>query len=435
MNEPLPLGAPGGPRAGAGTPGHDAAAGARARAAGGDDTASADARRRVVFVIEALTVGGAEQMVIGLANRCRELGWDVHVVCLTAPGELVTRLSERIEVHVLDKRPRIDPFLPWRLRRLIRRLRPRAINSHLWVANFWTRASLVGFGVPIIASEHSRDSWKPPLYRVLDRCLVPFTHALVAVSEDTARFYRNEIGIDGDLIRVINNGVDTARYADCDGRALRALWAPEGQRLIGSVGRLVEAKNQARLLDMMARLVADGLTDVRLVIVGEGPERAALERRVHALGLAEHVTLAGQRDDVPDALAAFDVFVLSSDREGHPLTALEAQSAGTPVVLTDVGGAAEAIAGERGAGEDEAVDGGGRCGGLLVEPDADALATAVRRLLDAPALRARMGAFAREHALEHFDRERTVDAYVALFESASAGADGGRIGGNDRRRR
>ena len=407
MSEPLPLGVSGEARPKArmpARPGSDAPTDARERASSADDGAPVDGRRRVAFVIEALTVGGAEQMLVGLANRCRELGWDVHVICLTAPGELASRLSERIEVHVLDKRPRIDPFLPSRLRRLVRRLRPHAINSHLWVANFWTRASLVGIDVPVIASEHSRDSWKPPLYRVLDRCLAPFTHTLVAVSEDTARFYRHEIGIDDALIRVINNGVDTARYADCDGRALRARWAPEGQRLIGTVGRLVTAKNQARLLDMMARLVAGGLDDVRLVIVGDGPERAALERRVDALGLAGQVTLAGQRDDVPDALAAFDVFVLSSDREGHPLTALEAQSAGTPVVLTDVGGSADAVARD---GEER--------GGFLVERDAAALADAVRRLADDPDLRARMAAFARRHALANFDQEHMVERYVALL--------------------
>ena len=366
----------------------------------------------IAFVIEALTVGGAEHMLVGLANRCHELGWDVHVVCLTRRGELAERLREGVVVHVLDKRPRIDPRLPWRLRRLMRRLRPVAINSHLWVANFWTRASLAGTGLPVIASEHSRDSWKPRHYRLLDRCLVPFTHALVAVSEDTARFYRHEIGVRDGLIHVVNNGVDTARYARCDGRALRAGWAPDGQFLVGSVGRLVGAKNHLRLLDMAAHLVAGGLGHLHLVIVGEGPERGVLERRVAALGLDAHVTLTGQRDDVPDVLAALDVFVLSSDREGHPLTALEAQSAGTPVVLTDVGGSAEAIA-----------RAGGRVGGLLVEPDARALAAAVRRLADHPELRAGMGAFAREHALAHFDRERTVEAYVALFERAAGDSD------------
>ena len=179
---------------------------------------------------------------------------------------------------------------------------------------------------------------------------------------------------------------------------------PRDEFLIGTVGRLVPQKNHARLLDMMAKLVADGLSGARLVIVGEGPEREALEARVAALGLAGAVTLAGQRDDVPDVLAAFDVLVLSSDREGHPLTALEAQAAGTPVVLTDAGGSADALARD---GEER--------GGFLVEQDPAALADAVRTLADDPALRGRMAAFARRHALAHFDQEHMVERYVALL--------------------
>jgi len=362
---------------------------------------------RLVFVIEALTVGGAEQTLVSLANRCLARGWDVHVICLTLRGELADRLHQDIPVHVLDKRPRIDLRLPFRLRRLMRSLAPQAINSHLWVANFWTRASLAGTGMPVIATEHSRDSWKPRHYRLLDRCLVPFTHALVAVSEDTAHFYRREIGVRDDLVRVINNGVDVKRFAASDGRELRAGWAPNGEFLVGSVGRLVEAKNHERLLDMTVRLQAEGLTRLRVVIVGEGPGRAALERRIADLGLGEVVTLAGQRDDIPDVLAALDVFVLSSDREGHPVTALEAQAAGTPVVLTDAGGSTDAIARD-----------GSHRGGLLVAPCAEALATAVRMLADDPDRRRQMGEFAREHARRNFDTEGTVDAYVALFGPA-----------------
>ena len=364
----------------------------------------ANGEPRVAFVIEALTVGGAEQLLVAMANSLARRGWQVHMICLTRAGELATRLELDVRLHVLDKRPGIDVRLPRKLRRLVRDIAPRTVNSHLWVANVWTRASLVGTGIPIVVTEHNRDNWKPRHYRLIDRCLASLTRTLVAVSEDTARFYRDDVGIRAGLVHVINNGIDTRRYANGDGGALHARWAPNGEFLIGSVGRLVPQKNHARLLDMMARLVADGLTNARLVVVGEGPERGALERRVEALDLGERVILAGQRDDVPDVLAAFDVLVLSSDREGHPLTALEAQAAGTPVVLTDVGGSADAVARD---GEER--------GGFLVERDAAALADAVRRLADDPDLRARMAAFARRHALANFDQEHMVERYVALL--------------------
>ena len=360
-------------------------------------------RRRLVFVIEALTVGGAERMVVAMANAFEADGSEVHVVCLTAPGELAAELVPAVRLHVLGKRPGVDARLVPRLRALLRKIEPDAVNSHLWVANLWTRVSLAGTGLRIVVTEHNRDVWKSALYRGIDRLLVPVTDLMVAVSEDTADFYRRRVGIPARLVHVINNGIDTARYGDGDGAALRALWAPEGQFLIGSVGRLAEAKNYLRLVAAARRLVDAGHAP-RVVIVGEGPERERIEAAVREHGLEGVVILAGGRSDIPDALAAFDLFVLSSDREGHPLAALEAQAAGTPVVLTRAGGNADAVARD-----------GARVGGVLADPDAASLADAVGALMSDRERLAEMAGFARRHALEHFDTRHMVDSYASVL--------------------
>lgn len=362
----------------------------------------------IVFCIEALTVGGAEQMLVAMANQFSDRGWQVHMVCLTTAGELANQLAIGVTLHVLDKRPGIDWGLPRRLRRLLCRLAPQAVNSHLWTANLWTRIALLGTSIPTIVTEHSRDVWKSKLYRWIDRQLAHFTFRLVAVSADTASFYRDEIGLSESVITVINNGVNTQRYAAGSGAILRDEWAPDGEPIVGTVGRLVSAKNHLRLLDMAVRLKSR-LPAVRIVIVGEGPERASVEAGIAERQLQNTVVLAGARSDIPDALAAFDVFVLSSDREGHPLTALEAHAAGTPVVLTNAGGSADAIA-----------VGGDKRGGLLVEKDDLALADAVFSLLNDPQTRSDMAAFARQYALAHFDTEHMVDHYERLFEQTSA---------------
>lgn len=360
---------------------------------------------RRAFVIEALTVGGAEQMLVAMANAFAQRGDTVHVICLTRAGELAERLDDAVTLHVLDKRPGADARLVPRLRQLVRRIDPVAVNAHLWVANLWTRVALAGSGRRIIVTEHSRDSWKSGLYRRIDRSLVPMTALLIAVSEDTAAFYRDEVRIPAACIRVINNGIDVARYAAGDGRQLREAWARPDQLLIGTVGRLIPAKNQLRFIDAVQQLIADGI-DVRAVIVGEGPERPSLQAAIEAARLDDVVRLTGARSDVPDVLAAFDVFVLSSDREGHPLTALEAQAAGTPVVLSDAGGSRDAIA--------QHVD--GRRGGLLVAPDAGALAGAIATLADATT-RTSMARYAAEHAREHFGLSTMVDRYAEAMDS------------------
>ncbi len=362
-------------------------------------------RRRLMFVIEALTVGGAEQMVIDLANEFAKRGDDVHVVCLSTLGELSSRLSPDVRLHVLNKKLGIDYRIPGRLRALAQKYRVQVVNSHLWTANLWSRLALIGSGIPVVVTEHNRDVWKRLHYRMADRALSYVTARMIAVSQDTANFYSEDVGVNGQLISVINNGVDTSLYASGDGSALRSKLAAPDEFLIGTVGRLATAKNHPRLVEAAA-LLRDAGVPVRVVIVGEGPERGRTESRIAELNMGDRITLVGERGDVPDLLAAFDVFVLSSDREGHPLSALEAQSAGTPVVLTNAGGSADAVLrNEHGTG------------GLLVEKSAEALAECLRVLAAEPQRLEEMSAFAQANASRHFDKTLMIDRYSAIFDA------------------
>ncbi len=377
--------------------------------------------QRVVFVIEALTVGGAEQMLVSLANLFLQRGWETHMICLTTAGELAESLDAGVTLHVLNKKPGVDVGLPGKLRKLVRELNPSAINCHLWTANTWTRISLLGAGFPVFATEHSRDTWKGKHYRLIDRLLAFAMSKMVAVSGDTADFYINTIGVNADKVTVINNGIDTARYRDANGEELRQQFADSGELLIGTVGRMVEAKNHPRLVEVAARL-RDVIKPFRVVFVGDGPERENLERCIEQHGVSDLVQLTGARSDVPDILHALDIFVLSSDREGHPLTALEAQAAGTPVVLTSAGGSADAIASEKPVTQlsnatvikaEEVTT-----GGLLVEKSTDALFDGICQLANDEALRLAMGEYGREQTRAQFDRQTMVDRYESLFLGA-----------------
>ena len=360
-------------------------------------------KKTVVFCIEALSVGGAEQMLVAMANQFATDGWHVHMVCLTTAGELAGGLDAAVTLHVLNKKPGADIGLPRRLRRLIKTINPYTVNSHLWTANLWTRLSLVGSGYRVVVTEHSRDFWKSWYHRLIDQLLSRYTKKLVAVSNDTADFYRNDISIKQSLVTVINNGVDTKRYAEGSGAHLKQEWANDGQLLLGTVGRLVEAKNHPRLIEMAALLKQRGVS-FKLVIAGDGPGKADVEALIDSSELSEHVLLLGQRMDIPDLLNALDIFILSSDREGHPLTALEAQAAGTPVVLTNAGGSADAIAGTT-----------DQWHGMLVEKSAQALADAVITMQHERANISLQGDQAQKYALAHFDKRQMIDAYQQLF--------------------
>ena len=125
------------------------------------------------------------------------------------------------------------------------------------------------------------------------------------------------------------------------------------------------------------------------------------------MSLGHRIALTGTRHDIPDVLAAFDLFVLSSDREGHPLTALEAQAAGTPVVLTNAGGSKEAVA-----------EADGQAGGVLVNPSTDELGNAIREMIVDPQLLRERAEFARGFARKNFDKAQMIDRYEAIFRSA-----------------
>jgi glycosyltransferase involved in cell wall biosynthesis len=183
--------------------------------------------------------------------------------------------------------------------------------------------------------------------------------------------------------------------------------APEVQRkdvVIGIIARLVPVKDIPTLLHAMHRVI-QAESNVRLEVVGDGPERAALEALSTKLGLQNHVSFLGFRRDIPPLLARFDIFVLSSLSEGTSVTLLEAMAAGKPVVVTGVGGNVSLVEHNR--------------NGFVISPRRpDELADALLLLLNNPALRRRMGEENRRKALEEFTVGTMVSRYEELYLSA-----------------
>jgi glycosyltransferase involved in cell wall biosynthesis len=205
-------------------------------------------------------------------------------------------------------------------------------------------------------------------------------------------------------LQVIDNGIDLARFApDARARAeaRRELGVPDDAWVVGTVGRLVDLKNHALLVRALAP------TGQHVVIVGEGPERAALEELVAALGVGARVCLAGRRADVPRMLTAFDVFALPSTSEGLPLVLPEAMATALPVVATRVGGVPQVV--------DEGVT-----GFLVPSQDEAALRDRLATLAADPGRARAFGARARELALERYSLERMWAAYRAIYERVAA---------------
>ena len=240
-------------------------------------------------------------------------------------------------------------------------------------------------------------------HRLLRRVAARLVHAFVAVSDTTALQARALHDTTPAKLHTIPNGIRLDRYApDAEARAAARVELGLGDAwVVGTVGRLDEAKNQVMLVRAMAPLLS---SRVRLVIIGEGDARPQVEAAVGALAEPRWVVMTGRRMDVPKLVHAFDVFALSSRSEGLPLVVPEAMAAGLPIVTTDVGGLPGVV--------DDQVT------GLVVPVDEHAFAAALATL-EADRDRARaMGARGRRVALARFSSERMVDAYLALYAQA-----------------
>jgi glycosyltransferase involved in cell wall biosynthesis len=204
-------------------------------------------------------------------------------------------------------------------------------------------------------------------------------------------------------IEIIENGIDIDRYsARADRNALRQrLGLSADRQYVGVIARFHPVKDHAMLVRAFAQ-VAIERPAVDLLLVGDGVLRTDLERQVQELGIQERVRFLGVRSDVPDILAAIDVFALTSLSEAASLTLMEAMATGLPVVVTAVGGNPDIVR-----------DG---CEGLLVpRGDAAATARALGQLLDDPASARAMGQAGRERATQRYQLQQTIDRYWDLY--------------------
>ena len=348
---------------------------------------------RVAVYTDAVEIGGAEISAGHLVTHLPPeigvtvIGVDADVVGLVARG----RPGAAVEIVRRPRRP-TDVTSLWAHARTLRRLRPDVV--HLNLASPWScqHALVAAAAVPRARVVAVYQLAVPPFnrrQRWLKRLTSYRVSAHVAVGVAAAREVEAAVGLRRDTVSTIYNAVPDRPPAPSRS-------AHETATVV-AVGRLERQKGFDVLVDAFARL-----PEGRLLLVGDGSERAALEQQVALLGLEHRVRLTGWIEDPRALLDEADVFALPSRFEGFPLAVVEAMLAGLPLVAADVGSVREAVV------EGET--------GVLVKPDdAAGLAAALQRLLADEAERARLGRAARERALERFVADRMAKAYVDLY--------------------
>jgi glycosyltransferase involved in cell wall biosynthesis len=344
-------------------------------------------------------------MVLHLLREGRALGQRLAVLCLEKPGSLAPR-AEALGVQVLcaDKRPGLRLEARRRVRDLLRQFQPDVVHTHQIGALFYTGPAARSAGVPLtVHTEHGKHYAGRRRTRWLGWLAARSAAGFFCVSEDIAREVIACRVAPRRKVRVVANGIDTARFRDRSGvPSLRsALGVPPDAVVVGTVGRLAEVKRQDLLLRAFAAVRRE-VSQARLLVVGDGPLRADLEALAASLGLGETVYFAGYQPEPAAYLAAMEVFALTSRSEGMPLVVLEAWAAGVPVVASAVGGVPELIR-------------DGDNGLLFRSGDEGALTTALAGLLRDPARRSRLAHAGRDEATTRFDVRSMAAEYEQQY--------------------
>ena len=355
-------------------------------------------------IFPSFQVGGSQRRFAALANHFAHQPLTKPVVhsiaSLDGCFEAAALLDPDVRVNLLDVR-RKGNFITTMLhaRRLVQALRADLLVTYNWGAVEWA-----GLRGPV-RHVHIEDGFGPEeaerqlRRRVWFRRLV-LNHGstLVLPSQTLVRLATNNWRIQRARIIHLPNGIPCQRFTLGSEASLRTTFRGEGP-VIGTVAGLRKEKALDRLISAFAHVRAK--QPARLVIVGEGPERASLVQLADRLGITDSVTFTGALATPEQAFAGFDIFAISSNTEQMPLSVLEAMASGLPIAATDAGDIAFMLADENRP--------------FVVEKSADALAQAITRLLEDEVLRRRLGLANRTRAVATFDENRMFEAYQRLF--------------------
>jgi glycosyltransferase involved in cell wall biosynthesis len=372
---------------------------------------AANRRKPVICqLVHTLNVGGAELLARQFAERGSD-EFDFVFACLDSPGVMADELrAAGFIVEVLTRRPGFDLACAHRLAQFCRRHHVDAIHAHQYAPFFYAAlARLVGWrSLPIVFTEHGRDypDFRRPKRVFANWALLRSCDRVIGVGECVRKALIDLEGLSPARVEVIYNGINVAAYESdsFDRSAVRkSLGLADDEVAIMQVARLNALKDHPTAIQALAHL-AKTHPRARLLVVGDGEERAKIESLVNELRLASQVRLLGTRRDVARLLAAADIFLLSSVSEGIPLTLIEAMASGLPCVSTAVGGIPEVI-------------GNGRTGLLARPADPADLATKLKILLDDADIRRTLGAAGRTRSREQFSDNQMHAAYHGIYRA------------------
>lgn len=370
----------------------------------------------VTHLITDLITAGAQKALYRLLLHTDRTKYRPIVIALRDGNTEIATQIEALDIPVID----LEMLPRWRFDKLFRLYRElhqqKPAILHCWMIHSNIIGRIVGqiARVPTIIVSRRSDRNGGELYTRLNRWLINWSDGIIAVSESARQAEITETGISPERVIVVPNGLDASMFArkptSAEREALRASFdIHDDHHLIGSVGRLTEAKGYPDLLKAF-QIVQQEIPQARLMIVGKGLLEAQLKSLADDFNISEFVQFPGVRADIPQLLNAFDMFAFSSHWEGMPNALMEAMAAGLPCVATRVSAAPELI--------DDGIH------GLLVPPkNPDELAAGLLKVINNSDLRDRLSDAGRDRILTQYTLENTAAKTLALYESTKKSSE------------
>jgi glycosyltransferase involved in cell wall biosynthesis len=345
---------------------------------------------KVLHVIGSVGVGGAEKHVLDLCLQQQALGLDVHVA-LPAAGALSAALAQQHIVHTIVRAGgRWHPSALWSLRRAINDTQPDIIHAHMLKSA--TMVGRVNRRVPCVVTAHN-----------IVKHTSPFAHCqhVICVS-DMVRDSLCQLGYPEQKCSVIHNAVETHAFSTVKRDAIRHQMGWQDALVVSCVARLVPAKGQIYAIQALPELV-QAIPNLKLVLIGDGGERDKLTQLADTLNVTQYIEMLGARTDVADLLAATDIYLQPSIKEGFCIAFLEAMATGLACIGTQTGAIPSMVENDS---------------GILIPPaDVPSIVSAVLQLAQNPALRKRYAQAAKTAANTQFSPEKQALDTVAVYQS------------------
>lgn len=366
---------------------------------------------KVLHITFNMCLGGTQQVIRHLIEHLDSTKFENYLLCIDGEkGELGQLVEDTVaDIHLLQRQPGFDFQLIKSIRSYIRKHDIDVVHCHQYTPYFYGALATITTGKSVVFTEHGR--FYPDVVgkkrQLFNQFLGLLTSHVTAISQATLDALEKLERLPKNKMKLIYNGIPdpdfTSPAAQQKCEELSARYQLDKDHFIfGTISRLEPIKNQRLMIRAFANVHKTNAM-ARLLVIGDGPLMAELKTLANELGVGESVIFTGFITDPQIYLSLFDVFLLPSFSEGTSMTLLEAMSASTPCIVSNVGGSPEIV-----------LDGET---GLVVTSDNEIeLTSAMESLLNDEARRTSMGQSGRQRYVEHFSAQSMADAYATLYQ-------------------